>query len=189
MKTLFTLFTIVALMCSCQSSEKKSKADGGSSEAEAIQSDVLPSAAMLDRTDTLQLGGKQTVVHIERKQDDAQPVVTTEMGTKFADNKVDISLEQGGDIVWQRTFTKTDFDSYLTPVERQSCVLLGMAVEPESSTASILQFVAQIGTPGLEVGPAFIVKMAATSDKIVSITADKRQDSVIEKVDADNIAE
>lgn len=149
MKKISTLLAAVLTLAACSSPSKPQEAAADADSA-AQMSGPQPSSSDLQLADTLKLGDHTFVVSIQRRTDKALPTVEDEMGTTFYDNSVDVGIRRDGEQVFTRTFTKDDFAASLPEKDTQRGVLLGMALDGGSSTASGVVLTAQVGEPGLE---------------------------------------
>ena len=123
------------------------------------------------------LGGADYVVTILREADSSLPIATDDLGNKFYDNRVIVTVKRGAEEVVNKTFTKENFSDFLTTsTDRQGTVLLGMAYDSEKSDGHTLRLGAQIGQVGIEEGPAFTVEIPFDGGA-VSIVRDTNQDT------------
>ena len=153
-RSFHTLFALTLLLvASCTKQESRSV----TGTPDAPQPDtVMASAPALVWPDTLTLGGKRCIVTLHRQPDKKQPTVTDENGTEFYDNQVEVRIETGAAAPIERTFTRRDFEPYLSAAERRNSVLQGMAIDHGKCTPQQLVLAAQVGEPGADgEGPAF----------------------------------
>lgn len=134
----------------------------------------------LNREYVATLGGHRFEINIKRTADETLPTVTDELGGTFYDNRVEITATRDGEELFAKQFTKSDFADFAPAADSKGCVLLGMAFDQENSSAATLRFGAQIGQPGIEEGPAFIVEIP-TGGGACSIVRDMRQDTTGEE--------
>ena len=147
----------------------------------AVQQEAGPHADNeLNREDVATLGGQRFEIKIKRTADATLPAVSDELGGTFYDNRVEITATRDGEELFTKQFTKSDFADFVPAADSKGCVLLGMAFDQENSSAATLRFGAQIGQPGIEEGPAFIVEIP-TGGGACSIVRDMRQDTMGEE--------
>lgn len=159
---------------------------GGSSGAkEAATTDSLQTATNNDEpyadndrdyTQTARLGGHDYSVRIRRTADKELPVVTDELGKKFYDNRVEVSIMRDGKQFFNRSYTKDAFREFLSDEEQKGTVLLGMAFDADRSDGKTIRLGAQVGQTGIEEGPAFCVEIPLDGSAS-SIVRDKNQDT------------
>ena len=113
---------------------------------------------------------------MERRADTSLPVVTDELGNRFYDNRVEVSILRDGQSFLQRSYTKDAFSDFLSASDKQGTVLLGMAFDADRSDSRAIRLGAQIGQVGVEEGPAFIVEIPL-SGAASSIVRDSNQDT------------
>ena len=159
----------------------KQDAKNESTETVAVEQTAGPHADNdLNREYVATLGGHRFEINIKRTADETLPTVTDELGSTFYDNRVEITATRDGEELFTKQFTKNDFTEFVQAADSKGCVLLGMAFDQENSSAATLRFGAQIGQPGIEEGPAFIVEIP-TSGGACSIVRDMRQDTMGEE--------
>lgn len=147
----------------------------------AVQQETGPHADNeLNREYEATLGGHRFEINIKRTADATLPAVSDELGGTFYDNRVEITATRDGEELFTKQFTKSDFADFVPAADSKGCVLLGMAFDQENSSAATLRFGAQIGQPGIEEGPAFIVEIP-TGGGACSIVRDMRQDTMGEE--------
>lgn len=166
----------IFMLSSC--GEKKSNVN-----VEALQTEQQQAVAgtpyaesELKNTSTAKLGGRTYQITVERRADTSLPVVTDELGNRFYDNRVEVSILRDGQSFLQRSYTKDAFSDFLSASDKQGTVLLGMAFDADRSDARAIRLGAQIGQVGVEEGPAFIVEIPL-SGAASSIVRDSNQDT------------
>lgn len=123
------------------------------------------------------LGGKTFKILISRTADKTQPIVTDELGKKFYDNRVDVSITCDGVDFFSKSYTKDSFSEFLTSkTDRIGTVLLGMAYDSDRSSARTIHLGAQVGQVGIEEGPAFSIEIPLNGGPS-SIVRDANQDT------------
>ncbi len=133
---------------------------------------------------TARLGGKDYSVTVKRAADPSQPVVEDELGREYYDNRVTVTILRDGAPFSETTYTKDSFRDFLTAADSKGTVLLGMAFDADGSDGHAIRLTAQVGQPGIEEGPGFIVEMPLAGGP-ASILRDKRQDTAKEDLIGD----
>lgn len=130
----------------------------------------------LKNSSTAKLGGRTYQITVERRADTSLPVVTDELGNRFYDNRVEVSILRDGQSFLQRSYTKDAFSDFLSASDKQGTVLLGMAFDADRSDSRAIRLGAQIGQVGVEEGPAFVVEIPLGGGA-PSIVRDSNQDT------------
>lgn len=125
---------------------------------------------------TAKLGGKAYDITIVRKADTALPVVTDDMGKRYYDNRVEVTIACEGKLFFSESYTKESFAADLSEAETKGAVLLGMAFDTVKSDDRNIYLGAQVGQIGLEEGPAFSVQIPLDGGK-ARIVRDNVQDT------------
>lgn len=179
-KNTFTLLLLLAAVTFTACGDRSKTADAASDKPATEATKPADDAPYADTNRTnekeVTLGGRKYFVRAFRTVDRNLPVVEDEVGKKFYDNRVELTITRDGEAFCSKTFTKADFDSQLSDSEKQGTVFLGMAFDESGSDAHAIRLGAQIGQPGIEEGPAFIVEVTLSNGEI-SIVRDKNQDS------------
>ncbi len=125
-----------------------------------------------------QAGGHQYEITIHREADKQLPIVSDDLGKKFYDNRVDVTITRDGQDFFKRSYTKEAFESFLTEADKHGTVLLGMAFDSEKTQKDkrIIYLGAQVGQVGIEEGPAFSVEIPLDGSAS-SIVRDTAQDN------------
>lgn len=172
MKNIFTLFIILSLsIVSCKSGDQKNN------DAEAVDPSAVVGVQYLDQycdTTDFKLGSDQYRVILSCHSDTSLAHVLDLLEHEYYDNCADVSITQNGKEVCRKTFTKSDFRSYMSAQDMKSCALLGMSFEEENTTVQAFQFCCKLGVPGPEDGPSFIVKIS-NSGAAIDVKVDDRQ--------------
>lgn len=123
-------------------------------------------------------GNHRYEITIHREADKQQPVVTDELGKKFYDNRVDVTITCDGQDFFKKMYTKDAFDGFLTEADKHGSVLLGMAFDSEKTQKDkrIIYLGAQVGQVGIEEGPAFSIEIPLDGSAS-SIVRDTAQDN------------
>lgn len=169
MKTIYYVLGIVLtiVFASCQSKKNDNDSESVADEHQYTTDAPQPSTSNLFRSDTMVVVGHDYIVSIDRKTDESLPRVKDENDVVFFDNSVAVTINENGGTVFERTFTKADFESYLSDADRAVCVFQGMALDRDHSVSTSVCLGAQLGQPGLDgEGPAFNVFISTTDGKV-----------------------
>lgn len=118
-------------------------------------------------------GGHKYAISIQREADDQLPMLTDEAGNPCLDNYVQIDIRRDDAPMFSRRFTKEAFLDLLSADDRKHCALQGIAFD-RIDGENVL-FGAQLGRPGSESGPIFILTI--TPSGMVDIVKDYTQDT------------
>ncbi len=165
-----------ATFCACGSGKSDQTNSTTDSVAQQTVSDAPYAEPSQSNTNTVTLGGQKFEITISRQADKSLPTVTDELGKKFYDNRVDVTIKAGGEEFFTRSYTREAFQEFLSDSEKQGTVLLGMAFDSEKSDGHAIRLGAQIGQVGIEEGPAFCVEIPLNGSAS-SIVRDKNQDT------------
>lgn len=94
--------------------------------------------------------GKHYVISVHRVAVDSLPQVIDSNDVPFLDNAVTIKVTANGEKMFQRTFTKADFNLDGSKLNLNQLVLAGMAFSDINGSG--IHFNAQLNTPGSEEG-------------------------------------
>lgn len=149
MKRNTTLLTVcaVAMLTACGNGDKKQ-----SSEIVAEQVEQQPKVEApirqdsYDKTHEVQWMDKGYKVEIHRQPNDSLPMVTDEIGQKFVDNEVEVTVKRSdGTVFFSRTFTKASFDGCLDNDYRHTGILDGLVYD--KANGSNLEFAGSVSHP------------------------------------------
>lgn len=152
----------------CGGGEKNTSAADSTSVASAPASDepmTRVDGGAID--DTVRLGGVLFTYHIKCAPDKSLPVLVDNQDQKFYQNRVTIHVERDGQEVISQSFTKADFEPYVsasTRTEFDDGLLVGMNLNREASDAHRLCFWAVVGWAGE--GPTFRVYLNPGSNQM-----------------------
>lgn len=111
-KNIVLLALPLMVLCGC-GMDKSSKENSLEYTQTTGQEDVLHRLPDLYVQDTLKLGGNIYTWVIDRKPCDSLDVVTDDMGNKYVDNLLSISVQKNRQHLFSRTFKKMDFKHLL----------------------------------------------------------------------------
>lgn len=173
----------VSLVCgvlcgaaACGGDKTSSQQDPADSQIPADSVRQTEKSQELNQTYTAGLNGRQYDIRLKRTSAVDLPQIKDEFGTSFYDNRVEMQIACDGKTVLEHTFTKESFQNELSAGEKQGTVLLGMAYDAAHTEGNQLCFGAQIGSVGLDEGPAFRVKVRLPGGQI-TIERDAEQDT------------
>ncbi len=179
--TLAALSLSALLLAGCGGKSAEAGKDGKDSAAVAVKPYADPKMEMKY---SVRLAGKGYSVTIKREADPSQPVVQDELGHEFYDNRVTVTILRDGAAFSEATYTKDSFREFLTATDSKGSVLLGMAFDPDRSDSRAIRLVSQVGQPGIEEGPSFVIEIPLDGGA-ASILRDKRQDTTKEDMMGD----
>lgn len=119
----------------------------------------------------VEVAGHNYRISIRCVADKQGAVVEDDLGQKFYDNRVEVSIVKDGTELLKKSFSKTDFSSHLSESSLKRSVLQGMNFYGDKTDASYLYFTALVGEPGMDGGSAFLVKVS-TENGLLSIEKD-----------------
>lgn len=131
MKKLVYLLLLPLLVTFAACSNKNKTANEGSEMA--LQDSV--DAHGLQRMQTskaevdISFKGKEYHSVVSRTPDDGLPHVANDLGDTYVDNKIVLRLTRGGEVVVDKTFTKSDFSSVVDADILQKSVLEGIVYD------------------------------------------------------------
>lgn len=109
MKKYSVLLVLLAALFSACGQGQKGTQEAGESRPQVEEENILHRQPRLNAVDTVRSGSNVYVLKVNREACDSLPIVTDEMGFRFADNLLDIVVYKNGSILFSRTFRKTDF--------------------------------------------------------------------------------
>lgn len=165
-----------ATFCACESGKSDKTNATADSTVQQTASDAPYADPSQSNTYTATLAGHRFEISIKREADNSLPTVTDELGKKFYDNRVDVTIKSDGEAFFTHSYTREAFADFLSDSEKQGTVLLGMAFDSEKSDGHAIRLGAQIGQVGIEEGPAFTVEIPLDGSAS-SIVRDKNQDT------------
>lgn len=108
------------------------------------------------------LVGQHYVITIKRQADKSLPIIKSDGGIEFYDNRVDVSITRDGREFFSQSYTKEAFLDFIKADEAALYVLLGMAWdENETAAKGKIVLMGQVGVPGVEEGPSFSIEIAS----------------------------
>ncbi len=171
-----TVLLLSATFCACGSGKSDKTDASADSTAQKAVSDAPYAEPSQSNTYTATLAGRHFEISISRKADQSLPTVTDELGKKFYNNRVEVTIKADGEEFFSHSYTREAFQEFLSESEKQGTVLLGMAFDSEKSDGHAIRLGAQIGQVGIEEGPAFCVEIPLDGSAS-SIVRDTNQDT------------
>ena len=116
-------------------------------------------------------------IEVKRMADPSLPTVIDDAtGSKYYDNKISIHiLRKDGSEYFLRTFTKSDFDTYIDDSYKKRGVLLGIVFDHTEDEC--LYFAASVGVPDKMSDEYVPLVMKITKAKQVNISKDTQMDT------------
>ena len=166
----------IFMLSSCGEKKSNVKEEAQQTEQQQAVAGTPYAEPELKNSSTAKLGGRTYQITVERRADTSLPVVTDELGNRFYDNRVEVSILRDGQPFFKRSYTKDAFSDFLSASDKQGTVLLGMAFDADRSDSRVIRLGAQIGQVGVEEGPAFVVEIPLGGGA-PSIVRDSNQDT------------
>lgn len=157
------LFALLGLMIflSVSCSSPKASNSTASADSTTVQKDEPISLGNgYENLKEVKMSGHDYRISIRCVADKQGAVVEDDLGQKFYDNRVEVSIVKDGTELLKQSFSKTDFSSHLSESSLKRNVLQGMNFYGDKSDASYLYFTALVGEPGMDGGSAFLVKVS-----------------------------
>lgn len=83
--------------------------------------------------ETVEHKGKSFKITLSRVPDDNLPMVQSEVGDMFVDNRITLHIVQGGKDIYRKSFTKQDFATLIGNQFLKKAILEGMVFDKETS--------------------------------------------------------
>lgn len=174
-QTFFTLLLSgLVLFASCGSKAESDTATEAT-DKDGSTVEIHNSAGPRLETKSYKIGGQTYTVTLQRQPAQNAPTVTDDFGTVFYDNDVRISIkpESADSLIFDRHFTKADFQDFIPKNLYSVSVLHGMAFSTDAKEKNRIVFGAQVGEPGLEgEGPTFAVSISLNGEVGISPVED-----------------
>ncbi len=123
---------------------------------------------------TVPLKGNDYKISLARVPDDNLPIVDSEVGDKFVDNKITLNIIKEGKSVIDRTFTKKDFSSLTGEQFLQKSILEGMVFD--KVTAQGMVFAVSISYPQTDL--YFPISLTVSTDGKISMKKDELMEEI-----------
>ena len=145
----YILLSILAigLMVSC-AEKKKSKIIIAPKPVEQVTNKPTQEMSGYEQARDVEWLGNHYKVVVKREADHELPIIQLDKTTKYYDNKITIRiLRSDGTEFFNRTFTKTAFESYLDKQTKSMGALLGIVFD--KAEGNNLCFAASVGSPDI----------------------------------------
>lgn len=171
--SLILLGTVLLSISSCKDDKKSDNIITSKPEKEVIPTDTLAMTTIAPEGRTITWGEGSYTISVKRYADESLPIAIDESGRKYFDNKIDLKISRAdGSVFMDKTFQKTDFNSFLDDNTKKNGALLGLPfVEVEGNN---LVFSASVGSPN-EMSDEFIpmkVKISRMGDIHIELDND-----------------
>lgn len=171
--SLILLGTVLLSISSCKDDKKSDNIITSKPEKEVIPTDTLAMTTIAPEARTVTWGEGSYTISVKRYADESLPIAIDESGRKYFDNKIDLKISRAdGSVFMDKTFQKTDFNSFLDDNTKKNGALLGLPfVEVEGNN---LVFSASVGSPN-EMSDEFIpmkVKISRMGDIHIELDND-----------------
>ncbi len=98
--------------------------------------------------DTIMVRGKQYLYTFTIQSNDTLPPITNAEGMQYYENTVTLTIRQGGNNVFNRTFTKHSFDQFVPSGKMHVFTLIGFNYNLNRiNEHNFLSFIASVGDP------------------------------------------
>ncbi|MCI2088203.1 MAG: DUF4738 domain-containing protein [Prevotella sp.] len=120
--------------------------------------------------------GETYTIDVLRKSDPSLPQAQVDENTKYDDNQITVKVvRKNGSVFFSRTFTKSDFSSYIDDDTKKKGALLGIIfVKAESSN---LLFAVSVGSPDVTSDEYIPLVMKLSHTGTVDISKDNSLDT------------
>ena len=108
-KQLISLLMFSLVLCACNKKTQSTESAATSEKPKTEAENILHRLPTLHVEDTVKSGSNIYALKINREACDSLGIVTDEMGYRFADNLLKISVKKNGSVLFARTFKKKDF--------------------------------------------------------------------------------
>ena len=171
--SLILLGTVLLSISSCKDDKKSDNIITSKPEKEVIPTDTLAMTTIAPEGRTITWGEGSYTISVKRYADESLPIAIDESGRKYYDNKIDLKISRAdGSVFMDKTFQKTDFNSFLDDNTKKNGALLGLPfVEVEGND---LVFSASVGSPN-EMSDEFVpmkVKISRMGDIHIELDND-----------------
>ena len=108
------------------------KAAGSDAETRIYSKDTASAVQKMNKyhySDQIKWGSRSVTYQVDRHSVDSLPLVTDDAGTKYADNVITLTVNQGDRQLFQKTFYKRSFKEYMERDFYEHAILEGMAFD------------------------------------------------------------
>lgn len=173
----YILLSILAigLMVSC-AEKKKSKIIIAPKPVEQVTNKPTQEMSGYEQARDVEWLGNHYKVVVKREADHELPIIQLDKTTKYYDNKITIRiLRSDGTEFFNRTFTKTAFESYLDKQTKSMGALLGIVFD--KAEGNNLCFAASVGSPDITSDEYLPLVLKISRMGAVSISKDQVLDT------------
>ncbi len=129
--------------------------------------------------------GKQYEVNITRYSDESMPIIEDIDGKKYYDNKITVKIiRPDGTVFFNKTFSKSDFSSYVSNDYIKQSALLGIVFDHVSGNNLI--FAASVGSPDVLSDEYIPLTLTVSRMGDINIKKDTRLDTDNSQMDDDD---
>nr|WP_308570662.1 DUF4738 domain-containing protein [uncultured Prevotella sp.] len=120
--------------------------------------------------------GETYTIDVLRKSDTSLPLAQVDESTKYYDNRITVKVfRKDGGVFFNRSFTKSDFASYLDADTKSNGALLGVVFVKVDGDA--LQFAVSVGSPDATSDEYIPLDLKISHSGSVSISEDSSMDT------------
>ncbi len=163
------------VFCSCSNKKKSNDIIVPKSAMTPVKKHIQSMSVSHDVRTVSWMGSTYTI-DVLRKSDISLPQAQVDENTKYYDNRIIVKvLRKDGSAFYSRTFTKSDFSSYVDASTKKKGALLGIVlVKAESND---LLFAVSVGSPDVNSDEYIPLDMKITRTGSVSISKDNNLDT------------
>ena len=173
-KSLFMVIATGILLSLVACSEKKKSTDIITQRVETVKPQSPERMQEYDDSRDVTWIGKQYKVTVHRQPGDSLSMVKDEMGQKFVDNIISVSVFRAdGSKFFSRNFTKSDFLTYLDDDYIKTGILEGLVFD--KAEGDWLEFAASVSHPHTDEYIPLVVKLSRMGQ--VTIQRDTQMDT------------
>ena len=112
-RILFGLLVLSAVLCACNRPSSGNEESSQNSTTDEMDQNIIHRLPVLHVEDTVRSGNNVYAWTINREPCDSLGIVTDEMGFRFADNVLTVTVKKNGSAFFSKTFRKTSFSHFL----------------------------------------------------------------------------
>ena len=173
-KSLFVVIATGVILSVVACGEKKKSQDIITQRVETVKPQAPERMQEYDDSRDVAWIGKQYKVTVHRQPGDSLPLVKDEIGQKYVDNVISVSVfRSDGSKFYSRQFTKADFVNYLDDDYSKTGILEGLVFD--KAEGDFLEFAASVSHPHTDEYIPLLVKLSRMGQ--VTIQRDTQMDT------------
>ncbi|MEG0887965.1 MULTISPECIES: DUF4738 domain-containing protein [Bacteroides] len=139
------LLLVIVVITACSGKNANQKEDTQVVMQDSTDAHGLQRMQVSKSETNITFKGKEYHSVISRTPDEELPLVTSEMGDTYVDNKIQLRLTRNNDVVVSTTFTKSNFSAYVSAEFLSKSILEGIVYD--KTTPQGMVFAASICYP------------------------------------------